>query len=67
MRTSYVQTTGAARDDLRADAVRMYNEGLSIREVSRWLNRSYGCTHRLLVEAGVTLRPRGYRGRRDAA
>lgn len=36
-----------------------YAEGASIQELADTIGRSYGTVHKLLVDAGVTLRPRG--------
>lgn len=50
---------GEKRAKLRVDAAEMYGEGLSIRQISKWIHRSFGNTRTLLLEAGVELRPRG--------
>ena len=44
---------------ISADAIKLYAKGKSIREISEATGASYGKIHRLLGEAGVTLRPRG--------
>lgn len=51
--------SGAAREDLTADFVRRYTAGESIRDLAKSTGRSYGFVHRLLTEAGQTLRGRG--------
>ncbi|WP_314223578.1 helix-turn-helix domain-containing protein [Streptomyces zaehneri] len=51
--------TGAARDKLAADLKKAYESGASIRTLAEGTGRSYGFVHRLLTEAGVTLRGRG--------
>jgi DNA-binding IclR family transcriptional regulator len=49
-----------ARQELTARCVAMYTkEGLSIDAIAQKTGRSYGLVHRLLGEAGVTMRPRG--------
>ena len=54
------RVVGPAREAAKTAAVKMYEkEGLSIRIVAEELGRSYGFTHRLLEEAGVTFRGRG--------
>ena len=50
----------ATRTATRADVARRYTEHRqSINQIRRDIGRSYGFVHRLLVEAGVTMRPRG--------
>lgn len=39
-----------------------YEDGDTIRDLKAATGRSYGYLHRLLREAGTTLRPRGRRG-----
>ena len=46
-------------DKLAARATTLYGKGKSIREISTVIGCSYGKTHKLLSDAGVTLRPRG--------
>lgn len=53
------QLTGQAREKVRAEAARLYGQGATIRSVAQQLDRSYGGTRVLLLEAGVTLRARG--------
>ena len=50
---------GDDRDALRAVVARRYEEGVSVRVLAKELGCSYGLVHRLLGEAGVTMRPRG--------
>ncbi|WP_424893326.1 helix-turn-helix domain-containing protein [Streptomyces sp. XH2] len=38
---------------------KLYEEGASVRELADATDRSYGSIHRLLLEAGTTLRERG--------
>ena len=45
----------------RAQAVRLYEEGLAIKPIADTLGSSFGAVHRVLKAEGVTLRPR--RGR----
>ena len=56
--------TGTARDELTVELVRKYDNGASIRQLAEDTGRSYGFVHRLLAEAGVTLRGRGGNTRR---
>jgi predicted transcriptional regulator len=50
---------GGERDKLASDLKKKYAAGASIRELAASTGRSYGFVHRLLSEAGVTLRGRG--------
>jgi transposase len=43
----------------RAHAVRDYGRGESIRAVAQKYGCSYGTIHKLLVEVGASMRPRG--------
>ncbi len=51
--------TGDRRDKMGADLRRQYESGQSIRALSASTGRSYGFVHRVLAEAGATLRGRG--------
>ncbi|MFC9618383.1 helix-turn-helix domain-containing protein [Streptomyces sp. NPDC056910] len=51
--------TGAERDELAAELRAAYEGGASIRGIAGSTGRSYGFVHRILTEAGVTLRGRG--------
>ncbi|WP_205857015.1 helix-turn-helix domain-containing protein [Phytoactinopolyspora endophytica] len=51
--------SGGVRDKLATDLKKQYESGKSIRELASETGRSYGFIHRLLSEAGVTLRGRG--------
>ena len=51
--------TGGDRNKLAADLKRRYAGGSSIRDLASETGRSYGFVHRMLSEAGVTLRGRG--------
>lgn len=64
----YYKTEPDQRADLAQKAQRLYLSGSSIRQISAELGPSYGMIHRLLSEAGVTLRSRGgaRRGKRGA-
>jgi hypothetical protein len=53
------KVTGAARDKLAADLKKAYESGASIRTLAEGTGRSYGFVHRILTEAGATLRGRG--------
>jgi hypothetical protein len=57
-----IPTRGEARIRLRERAARIYIEGCTIQSTARQIERSYGCTRTLLLEAGVRLRrPGGHR------
>lgn len=51
--------TGDTRTAVAADLAERYQAGASIRTIARRTGRTYGTVHRLLNEAGVTLRTRG--------
>ena len=53
------QITGPERDKIAARLRDQYTQGASIRDLMAQTGRSYGWTHRLLRESGVTLRGRG--------
>jgi hypothetical protein len=44
---------------MRTAMVDAYQRGASIRDLCRQFGLSYGCVHRILTEAGVTLRQPG--------
>ncbi|MCI3271427.1 helix-turn-helix domain-containing protein [Streptomyces cylindrosporus] len=50
---------GERREEVARRAAELYLAGCSIKSTGRQIGRSYGATHTLLLEAGVTLRPRG--------
>jgi hypothetical protein len=50
---------GAERQALANDLKVRYAEGASIRKLATSLGRSYGFVHRVLTDAGVSLRPKG--------
>jgi predicted transcriptional regulator len=54
-----VQVSGAARERLASRLRKDYEKGASIRESAAKTGRSYGFVHRMLTDAGVTLRGRG--------
>lgn len=58
--------TGDARTTARDKAAHLYAQGCTIRSIAIQLGRSYGATHALLHEAGVTMRPRGGNVRKAA-
>ncbi|WP_330236122.1 helix-turn-helix domain-containing protein [Streptomyces sp. NBC_00566] len=60
-----LQLKGADREKAKSRAAELYATGCSIKSVAAELDRSYGGTRALLLEAGVALRARG--GRRAAA
>ncbi|NJP80765.1 helix-turn-helix domain-containing protein [Streptomyces telluris] len=47
------------RRRIGAELRALYEDGASIRDLTRSTGRSYGFVHRVLLEAGVTLRGRG--------
>ena len=51
--------TGGDRTTLADELRQRYDEGESIRSLATSTNRSYGFVHRLLSEAGASLRGRG--------
>lgn len=51
--------TGDERETLKADLKKAYEGGATIRELHEETGRSFGAIQRLLLEAGVTMRPRG--------
>lgn len=50
---------GSVRVELGRRIKTMYEAGMSLRQISRELNWSYGAVHRLANEAGVVMRSRG--------
>lgn len=54
------RTTRLTGDKLATDVRSMYEKGQSIRAIAKKYGRSYGFVHRILTEAGVTIR--GSRG-----
>jgi hypothetical protein len=61
------RVTGGDRDKLAADLKRKYESGQSIRLLAEGSGRSYGFVHRILSEAGASLRGRGGATRRKAS
>jgi hypothetical protein len=61
------RVTGGDRDKLAADLKRKYESGSSIRLLAETSGRSYGFVHRILSEAGASLRGRGGATRRKAS
>ncbi len=59
------RVTGTERSELATELKRRYDGGESIRSLAAATGRSYGFVHRLLTEAGVTLRGRGGATRRS--
>lgn len=51
--------TGAQREDIASQMAERYTAGDSVRKIAADHNRSYGSVHKLLNEAGVSLRGRG--------
>ncbi|MCA1706201.1 MAG: transcriptional regulator [Actinobacteria bacterium] len=51
--------TGSARDEIAAQLRKDYENGTTLRDLAASSGRSYGFVHRVLTQAGVTLRPRG--------
>ncbi|MGW2692398.1 helix-turn-helix domain-containing protein [Streptomyces sp. NPDC001296] len=56
---SPIKLTGDDRTAVAEDLAGLYRGGSSIRGLAERSGRSYGHVRRLLLEAGVTLRPRG--------
>ncbi|MGW0868204.1 helix-turn-helix domain-containing protein [Streptomyces sp. NPDC002611] len=54
-----VHIKGPARHKIAAELKKAYDKGASIRTLAHGCNRSYGFVHRLLTEAGTTMRSRG--------
>ncbi|MCZ4102222.1 transcriptional regulator [Streptomyces sp. So13.3] len=50
---------GAAREKVTTQLATDYENGASIRTLATLTGHSYGFIHRVLVDAGVTLRSRG--------
>lgn len=53
------RVVGERRSALGAQMARLYDGGASVKDVAARTGRSYGAAHRMLLEAGVTMRPRG--------
>jgi hypothetical protein len=53
------RVTGGDRDELASSLKQRYESGASIRDLASDTGRSYGFVHRILSEAGATLRGRG--------
>lgn len=53
--------TGQHREAVRTELARLYRGGMTIRALISKFGYSYGFTRKLLVEAGVRLRPTGAR------
>jgi hypothetical protein len=56
---SRVHVTGPARLKLGAELKKAYGRGASVRVLAEGCGRSYGFVHRVLTEAGTTMRTRG--------
>ncbi len=54
-----VRIAGQSRTQLGADLKTQYEQGASIRELTRATGRSYGFIHAVLTEAQAPLRGRG--------
>lgn len=54
-----VHIKGPARQKIGAELKKAYDKGASVRTLAQGCNRSYGFVHRLLTEAGTTMRSRG--------
>lgn len=53
------RVTGEARAKLIKDLSAKYDKGATIRVLHEETGRSFGAIQRLLIEGGVTMRPRG--------
>ena len=60
------RVTGGDRDKLAEELKKRYEGGESIRLLAESSGRSYGFVHRILTEAGATLRGRGGATRKKA-
>lgn len=56
--------SGDDRQAVTEVVVAAYHGGRSVRGIAADLGRSFGFVHRILAEAGVKMRSRGYRGPR---
>ena len=61
------RVTGDDRDTLSGQLKKKYEGGASIRALAEEHGRSYGFVHRILSEAGASLRGRGGATRRKQA
>ncbi|MFE3629392.1 helix-turn-helix domain-containing protein [Streptomyces goshikiensis] len=59
MLSKHAPITGTPRRHLSAAMRRAYDQGASIRLLAQISGRSYGSVHRLLIEAGAVMSPRG--------
>lgn len=59
--TSSSRRRPALTDAQRAEIVRLYVDGSTVREVANRVGRSYGTVHRVLQEERVTMRGRNGR------
>ncbi len=57
--TKGIRVTGGDRDTLAKTLKTKYESGASIRALAEESGRSYGFVHRILSEAGASLRGRG--------
>jgi predicted transcriptional regulator len=57
--TKGARISGAEREQLAKTLRKSYEKGASLRELASQTGRSYGFVHRVLTDAGVTLRGRG--------
>jgi predicted transcriptional regulator len=57
--TLNTRISGAERERLAKTLRKSYEKGASLRELAGQTGRSYGFVHRVLTDAGVTLRGRG--------
>lgn len=58
--------TGEARTAAAEDCRELYEQGCTVRSIAARIKRSYGVTHKLLVEAGTTFRARDGKPRKAA-
>lgn len=66
-RTRSENLTGEARTAAAEDCRELYEQGSTVRAVAARIKRSYGVTHKLLVEAGTTFRARNGKPRKADA
>jgi hypothetical protein len=55
----HTRVTGPDAEQMGSEMRRLYETGMSIRDLSEEYQRSYGAVHKMLQEAGVELRVRG--------
>lgn len=60
MMKKWTRLEGTEREEFQRQIVQLYEyDWLSVRQICQRTGRSYGSVHKLLVDAGVQMRPRG--------